>query len=72
VKGYRLYVLGMMYEKYEALKKLDSVLITRKEFDNVIVWNERLFATRRTKLRKIVVENAKKPPEKKEEETKPG
>jgi len=42
-----LYVLGMMYEKYETLKKLDSVLITRKEFDNVIVWNERLFATKK-------------------------
>jgi len=42
-----LYVLGMMYEKYETLKKLDSVLITRKEFDNVIVWNERLYATKR-------------------------
>lgn len=47
IKGYRLYVLGMMYEKYETLKKLDSVLITRKEFDNVIVWNERLYATKK-------------------------
>jgi Leucine-rich repeat (LRR) protein len=47
IKGYRLYVLGMMYEKYETLKKLDSVLITRKEFDNVIVWNERLYVTRK-------------------------
>lgn len=44
IKGYRLYVLGIMYRKYETLKKLDSVLITRKEFDGVIVWNERLFA----------------------------
>lgn len=49
----------MMYEKYESLKKLDSVLITRKEFDNVIVWNERLFATKRTKLRKLKPENVK-------------
>lgn len=47
IKGYRLYVLGMMYEKYETLKKLDSVLITRKEFDSVIVWNERLFASQK-------------------------
>lgn len=45
IKGYRLYVLGMMYEKYETLKKLDSVVVTRKEFDGVIVWNERLFAS---------------------------
>lgn len=61
-----------MYEKYETLKKLDSVLITRKEFDTVIVWNERLYASKRSKLKKINVENAKKPPEKKEEEAKPG
>lgn len=70
IKGYRLYVLGIMYEKYEALKKLDSVLITRKEFDNVIVWNERLYASKRTKLRRLQPENVKKPPEKKEEEAK--
>lgn len=62
----------MMYEKYETLKKLDSVLITRKEFDNVIVWNERLFATKRTKLRKLKPENVKAPPEKKEDESKNG
>ena len=39
IKGYRLYVLGMMYSKFETLKKLDMVIITRLEFDNVIVWN---------------------------------
>lgn len=60
----------MMYEKYETLKKLDSVLITRKEFDSVIVWNERLYATKRTKLRKLKPENIKDPPEKKEDENK--
>ncbi len=68
VKGYRLYVLGMMYEKYETLKKLDNVLITGKEFDNVIVWNERLFATKRTKLRRLVPQNVKQVPKKQEEE----
>lgn len=62
----------MMYEKYESLKKLDSVLITRKEFDNVIVWNERLYATKKKKLRKLVPENVKAPPEKKEDESKTG
>ena len=44
IKGYRLYVLGLMYEKYETLKKLDSVIITKNEFDSSLVWNERLFA----------------------------
>lgn len=72
IKGYRLFVLGMMYEKYEALKKLDSVLITRKEFDNVIVWNERLYASKKTKLKKLKPENPKAPPERKEEESKGG
>ncbi len=60
----------MLYEKHEALKKLDSVLITRKEFDTVIVWNERLFASKKGKLRKLKPENPKAPPEKKEDENK--
>jgi Leucine-rich repeat (LRR) protein len=47
VKGYRLWILGMMYEKHETLKKLDNVLVTRKEFDTVIVWNERLFESQK-------------------------
>jgi Leucine-rich repeat (LRR) protein len=72
IKGYRLFVLGMMYEKYETLKKLDSVLITRKEFDNVIVWNERLYASKKNKLKKLKPENVKAPPEKKEDENKNG
>lgn len=59
-----------MYRKYETLKKFDSVLITRKEFDNVIVWNERLFANQTKKLKKLKPENVKKPPEKVEEENK--
>lgn len=44
IKGYRLYVLGIMFSKYETLKKFDTVIITKTEFDNVLVWNERLFA----------------------------
>lgn len=60
----------MMYEKFETLKKLDSVLITRKEFDGVIVWNERLFASQKNKLKRLKPENPKAPPEKKEDESK--
>jgi hypothetical protein len=70
IKGYRLYVLGMMYEKYETLKKMDNVLITKKEFDNVIVWNERLFASKRQSLRRLKPENIKPVPKKQEEEGK--
>jgi hypothetical protein len=67
-----MYVLGMMYEKYETLKKLDSVLITRKEFDNVYVWNNRLYETRKKKLKKLKPENIKPVPKKEEEENKQG
>jgi len=42
IKGYRLYVLGMMFSKYETLRKLDTVIISNTEYDNVLVWNERL------------------------------
>jgi Leucine-rich repeat (LRR) protein len=62
IKGYRLWVLGMMYEKHETLKKLDNVLVTRKEFDNVIVWNERLFESQKAKLRRLKPENIKPVP----------
>ena len=62
----------MMYAKFDTLKKLDNVLITRKEFDNVIVWNERLFATKRLRLRKLSPENKKVVPKKQEEESKSG
>ncbi len=72
IKGYRYYVLGIMYEMHETLKKLDNVLITRKEFDGVIVWNERLYATKRQKLRKLKIDNPKQVPKKQEEENKQG
>ena len=72
MKGYRLFVLGMLYAKFESLKKLDNVLITKKEFDNVIVWNERLFETKRLKLKKLKPDNVKPVPKKQEEEGKQG
>lgn len=61
-----------MYEKHETLKKLDNVVVTRKEFDGVIVWNERLFVTKRQKLRRLVPENIKEVPKKQEDENKQG
>jgi hypothetical protein len=57
-----------MYEKHETLKKLDNVVITRKEFDNVIVWNERLYETKRQKLKRLKPENVKPVPKKQEAE----
>jgi len=33
-----------MFSKFETLKKFDTVIITKTEFDNVLVWNERLYA----------------------------
>ena len=66
IKGYRLYVLGMMYSKFETLKKLDSVIITKLEFDNVIVWNDNGGNSKR--LRKLRIDNPKQPPAKEEDE----
>jgi Leucine-rich repeat (LRR) protein len=59
IKGYRFWVLGMMYEKHETLKKLDNVLITRKEFDNILVWNERLFEKKKGNLKRMAPKNPK-------------
>ena len=38
IKGYRLYVLALMYQKNENLRKLDTVIVTNQEFDSVLVW----------------------------------
>ena len=55
IKGYRLYVLGLMFMKYEnpSLRKLDTVIISNTEYDNVLVWNERLYAGMTKKLKKL-------------------
>mmetsp|Transcript_29847 Transcript_29847/g.45574 ORF Transcript_29847/g.45574 Transcript_29847/m.45574 type:complete len:299 (+) Transcript_29847:94-990(+) len=68
IKGYRLYVLGLMYSKYETLKRLDTVVISKKEFDSVLVWNERLFFGMQKKLKRLRPSNPKKPPAKEEDE----
>jgi hypothetical protein len=51
-------------------KKLDSVIVTRKEKDNMIVWNERLNADKRQKLKKLKPENTKMPPARQEDDQK--
>lgn len=58
IKGYRLYVLGIMFgfgdpaqmralmkgiAPMSQLKKLDTVIISNSEYDNAIVWNSRLY-----------------------------
>lgn len=58
IKGYRMWVLGVMYQQSETLKRLDQVLITKREFDNVIVWNEYIHEKQSKKLDKL------KPPKK--------
>ena len=40
ISNYRMWILGVMYDKNDQLKKLDQVLVTAKEFDAVCVWNE--------------------------------
>ena len=57
-----------MFNKYETLKKFDTVIITKTEFDNVLVWNERLYQGMQTKLRRLKPAEPKKPPAKEEDE----
>ena len=56
----------MLYKHYDTLKRLDSVVVTKKEFDNVIVWNE--VQCRDKLIRKLKPENPRDPPEQKDEE----
>lgn len=70
IPGYRMYVLGIMYKKHQNLKKLDSVVITRKEQEAAYVWNEHLY-TKKSSFPKLDETKIKKPPQK-EEDTKNG
>ena len=64
-----MYVLGVMYaNNNQNLRRLDQVLVTNREYDNVLVWQERLYPKNFNKLRKLVPANAKPPPEPKVEE----
>ena len=40
-----------------SLKKLDQVVVTKKEFDAVCVWNEGLMANASNKLKKLQPKN---------------
>ena len=62
-----MWVLGVLYDQNDTLKKLDQVLVTAKEFDAVCVWNETFF--QKQKLKKLKPQNAKKPPAPKQDES---
>jgi Leucine-rich repeat (LRR) protein len=66
IPGYRLYALGIMYSKFGALKKLDSVVITRKEEEGCFVWNQHLFKKSR-KFPKLEDSKIKRPPQKEDD-----
>jgi Leucine-rich repeat (LRR) protein len=53
IEGYRMYVLGLLFLRYESLRKLDSVYITSSEMDGVIVWNEHLYKHNIGRLKKL-------------------
>lgn len=53
IEGYRMYVIGLMFAKYETLRKLDNVYITTAEHDSAIVWNEHLYKENKNKLKKL-------------------
>jgi len=68
IKGYRMYVLGILMGMHESLRKMDSVIVTRKERDGVYVWNQRLFTGNSFRLRRLDVEKPAKPPKEEEDE----
>ena len=69
IKGYRMYVLGVMYaNNNQNLRRLDQVLVTNREYDSVLVWQERLYPNNFKKLKKLQPANYKPPPEPKVEE----
>jgi Leucine-rich repeat (LRR) protein len=63
IPGYRLYILGIMFNKFITLKKLDSVVITRKEQESCYVWNKHLNGKRKY-FPKLEESKVKKPPQK--------
>ena len=72
IPGYRHYVIGLMYEKYYSLKKFDTVLITKKERDAVVVWNTRLNPSKRANIEKLKKKDPTLPPAKQEDDGKEG
>jgi hypothetical protein len=58
IPGYRMWVLGALYLNSSTLKKLDQVVVTRKEFDAVCVWNDALNSGATNRLRKLQPKNA--------------
>lgn len=66
-----MWVLGALYMTSNTLKRFDHVVITRKEFDAVCVWNDALNANQSNRLKKLQPknsENIKRPPPLKSEE----
>lgn len=70
IKGYRLFVLGIMFQRHEILRKLDSVYITKKEFESQYLWNNKL-QKKNINYKRLMPSDPtypKKPPVKEEEE----
>lgn len=62
IKNYRLWILGVMYARNENLRKLDQVIITNREFDRVLVWNERINKRASKRLKALEPEVPRQPP----------
>ena len=63
ITNYRLWVLGVMYEYSEELRRLDQVLVTNREFDKVLVWRSlHLKETKKFKNANGKIQQPKKPP----------
>lgn len=69
IKNYRMYVLGMLYEHNENLRRFDQVLVTNREFDKVLAFKMCVNKNTFTNLKKLKPASPiKKPPPLKQED----
>lgn len=69
IKNYRMYVLGMMYEHNENLRKFDQVLVTNREFDKVLAFKMCVSKNSFSNLKKLKPSSPiKRPPQLNKEE----
>ena len=68
IKDYRMYCLGMLYERNENLRRLDQVVVTNREFDKVLAFKQYVQKKNFSNLKSKKPQNPKQAPALKLEE----
>ena len=63
-----MYILGMMYEYNENLRRLDQVLVTNREYDKVLAFKMAVAKKNFNNLKSKRPQNPKEPPALKQED----